>query len=427
MIQVISAPALQPEIDEELIPPNLIGNCKLATAATAGDDLAPIWNSLVSRTKADPLDAAAFLDLATIALIQGRPKDRNALQARAFAIKKVYRLPAAATARDVIRVLVFSSSGDYLPNMPIEFLLADASVSLDLVYLEAGLPLPRPLPEHDVAFVAIAESSENQALLRELSGMLRAWPRPIVNRPERISPLTRDGAWELLKSIPELHLPATVRVDRSAFARIGCHAVRIDSLLGRIAFPIIARPLDAHLGDGLCKLDHSNDITSYLSERSEKEFFISPFVDYRGDDGLYRKYRVALIDRMPYAVHMAISEHWMINYLNANMNKSAAKRLEEAAFMADFDRGFAARHAKALGGIAERTNLEYLPLDCAETRDGRLLLFELGTNMIVHRMDPVDVFPYKRAQMDKIAGALEKMLRRYAGSLTVDGTFADIQ
>jgi hypothetical protein len=392
-------------------PPMPLGNSKLATMATHGADLVPIWNSLVERVNADPRDAAALFDLATIAFIQGRPDDRIALRNRAFELTRVFRQPAVSASAGV-RVLAFMSGGHYLANMPIEFLLDGSDVTLDMVYMLPGLPLPDPLPDHDVAFVAIAESDENQPLLHELSDILRTWPRPVINRPERIIPLTRDGTWALLKSAPGLAVPVNARIDRAAFECAGRGDLKIDSVLSGSGFPIIARPLDTHLGDGLSKLDNAAAILTYLSERHEDAFYIAPFVDYRQPDGFYRKYRVALIDGRAYAVHMAVSQHWMINYVNANMNESAAKRAEEARFMADFDRDFAMRHANALGAIAERVGLDYLPFDCGETRDGRLLLFELGTNMILHTMDSPDVFPYKRSQMSKVIAAFEAMLRR---------------
>jgi hypothetical protein len=103
----------------------------------------------------------------------------------------------------------------------------------------------------------------------------------------------------------------------------------------------------------------------------------------------------------------------MINYVNADMKESAEKRAEEARFMANFDRDFAVRHASVLSAIADRVRLDYLPFDCGETRDGKLLLFELGTNMIVHAMDPPDIFPYKRPQMEKVFGAFQAMLRKH--------------
>jgi hypothetical protein len=108
---------------------------------------------------------------------------------------------------------------------------------------------------------------------------------------------------------------------------------------------------------------------------------------------------------------MAISDHWMIHYLNAGMMESAAKRTEEARFMAEFDRDFAVRHRAALAAIADRIGLDYVTMDCAETPDGRLLVFEAGNGMIVHAMDPPELFPYKEPQMRKVFGAFEAMLR----------------
>ena len=82
--------------------------------------------------------------------------------------------------------------------------------------------------------------------------------------------------------------------------------------------------------------------------------------------------------------------------------------------MAAFDTDFAPRHATALAAIAQRIGLEYVTMDCAETRDGELLVFEAGNGMIVHAMDPPDLFPYKRVQMDKVFRAFETMLRKAA-------------
>jgi len=79
--------------------------------------------------------------------------------------------------------------------------------------------------------------------------------------------------------------------------------------------------------------------------------------------------------------------------------------------MAEFDRDFALRHAGALAGIAERIGLDYVTIDCAETPDGRSLVFEVGNGMIVHAMDPPGLFPYKAPQMRKVFGAFEAMLR----------------
>ena len=85
--------------------------------------------------------------------------------------------------------------------------------------------------------------------------------------------------------------------------------------------------------------------------------------------------------------------------------------------MRTFDAGFAQRHGAALSGLAKRVGLDYFTVDCAETRDGSLLIFEADNTAIVHDMDPPDIFPYKVPQMRKVFDAFAAMLHRRAGRL----------
>jgi hypothetical protein len=379
-----------------------------------GEDLTAIWNTLVERTINDSGDAAALIDLSTIAHLQGRLADRLALQRQALAIDRVYRQPAASSVARPIRLLAFMAPGDFMANIPVEIMLEGSDVTLDMAYIVPGEPLRQPWHDHDLAFVAVAESSKNQAVLHEISTLLKSWPRPVVNAPLRIARLTRNGTWELLKSAPGVAIPMNARVTRATLVQMACGRAPVEQLLAESRFPIIGRPIDSHSGEGLAKLDHPMAIDTYLAERTEDEFYIAPFVDYRSHDGLFRKYRIALIDGRTYACHMAISDHWMIHYFNADMGAHPERRDEEARFMAKFDIDFAARHATALEAIARRIELDYIPLDCSETHEGELLVFEVGTNMIVHALDPPNLFPYKRPQMEKVFAAFQSMLRKRA-------------
>jgi len=82
--------------------------------------------------------------------------------------------------------------------------------------------------------------------------------------------------------------------------------------------------------------------------------------------------------------------------------------------MATFDTEFAPRHQAAFAALHERLGLDYFGIDSAETADGRLLVFEVDVAMIVHDMDPPDLFPYKQPQMTKVFEAFQAMLRRRA-------------
>jgi hypothetical protein len=389
------------------IPPVPIGLARLSKLAFDGCDFAPLVEELSARALAVPPDPAALMDLSTIAQLTGRRDDRAMLQMGALSIQRIYRQPSA---QDGLRLLAFMAPGDFLANTPLEFMLQDTNVTLDMVYVAPGWPLPHPLPAHDVAIVAATELADNGAVLDQLAKLLPTWPRPVLNAPERIARLTRDGAWALLHAVPGVVYPANVRIGRAPLAALGSDATNIAEVIG-FDFPMIVRPVDSHAGFGLALITEPSAIGAYLNDHAACEFFVAPFVHYRSADGFYRKYRVAIIDGRPYACHMAMSRHWMIHYLNAGMMESAEKRAEEARFMAEFDRDFAPRHGAALAGLAERIGLDYVTMDCAETRDGRLLVFEVGNGMIVHAMDPPALFPYKAPQMRKVFAAFEAMLR----------------
>lgn len=394
----------------------LIGVVGLMRMAVSGEDLAPLGKQLLLRAGEDPRKASAnaLMDLSTILQLRGDRELALEMQSHALAIQQLYAPPMCRGSVDrstaAIRLLAIMGPGDLMSNSPIEFLLEDADVALDILYVTEKQDFPQNLPDHDVLFVAIAESTRNIPLLNKVQAAIRSWPRPVLNRPERIASLSRDQNFALLKSVPGVVMPGTARVGRVQLAQIGSGMLALDVVMGEGDFPVIIRPIDSHAGQELEKLNAVGEIAAYLSQTESSEFYVSRFVDYRRADGMYCKYRIVLIEGRPFVCHMGISEHWMIHYMNAGMDKDAAKREEEAAFMRDFDTSFAQRHAEAFSAINERVGLDYVGIDCAETDDGRLLIFEVDSCMIVHAIDPVDIFPYKQPQMQKVFDAFRQML-----------------
>jgi hypothetical protein len=409
-MNVATVPRDRTQISEPVTP---IGMAALAKMAFDSVDLRPLEQSLIERFLRDAGDTAALMDLSVVKLLSGARADGLQLQAAALQQNRLYRRRPESAKRDALRLLAFVAPGDFMANAPLEFLLDGANVTLDLLYIVPGAPLPDVIPEHELAIVAVGESDHNRVVLREVATLIQGWRRPVLNSPSRIAELSRDAACALLNATSGTAIPTTLRIVRATLERIAAGTIAVDSILDG-KFPIIARPIGSHAGDGLSKLDDAAAVAGYLQGRPEAEFYISPFVDYRSVDGLFRKYRIALIDGKPYACHMAVSQHWMVHYLNAGMTESAAKREEEARFMAAFDHDFALRHEAALRAIAERVGLAYFAIDCGELPDGSLLLFEADVAMIVHAMDPPDMFPYKGPQMRKVFAAFAAMLRKYA-------------
>lgn len=391
--------------------PPLMGIAPLIRRAFVNEDMAPLASALLERARQNPLDANAYLDLSTVLLLTGHPENARAVQAEAIAISSHYSLPSKQ-AKAGLRLLVLKGPGDLMANTPVEFLVEDSDVSMELVYLTEKAELPKNLPDHDVMMVAIGESDTNQPLLERAARYLSDWPRPIINRPENIARLSRDGVYVALRSLPGIEMPASVRVDRPVLESIKEGKTAITSILPDGDFPIIVRPRGSHAGTNLKKIDGAQDLSTYLEHVDSTGFYISRFVDYRSGDGLFRKYRIALIDGHAFVCHYAVSERWMIHYLNAGMTESAEKRAEEAACMATFDDEFALRHANALRAINEQIGLPYVGIDCAETQSGELLIFEVDNSMVVHAMDPEDLFPYKAPAMRKVFAAFRQLLEK---------------
>jgi glutathione synthase/RimK-type ligase-like ATP-grasp enzyme len=391
----------------------LIGAATLMRCAFDRADLRPVGALLLARAQAHPDDANAWLDASFVLQLLGQREAGLDMQRHALATRSLYALPAPART-PALNLLVLMGPGDFMANTPIEFLLQASNIGANVQYLTLDLPLPHQVPDHDVLFVAIAQSDANVPLLRDVAQMLEGWPRPVVNRPEHIAHLSRDGAHAKLDGVAGILMPPTVRVGRAAARLLAAGTRAVHDVLPGAAFPLIVRPLDSHAGMNLDRVVDAAALAAYLAAQPAAEFYLSPFVDYASLDGQFRKYRIVLIDGQPFICHLAISSHWMVHYLNAGMDDSAAKRVEEAAGMAGFDDGFARRHAAALADIAARIGLPYLGIDCAEAQDGRLLIFEVDNAMVVHAMDDPDRYPYKPPVMDKVFGAFERMLRRAA-------------
>lgn len=395
-MRVVSASPLKPS-DTSMV----LGLATIMRMAFGGDNLSELTSQLIDRIQTDASDAAALLDLSIVMQLNAQPAVASELQAQALRLQQHYAL-ASNPFRPSLRLLAIMGPGEVMANTPIEFLIEESDVSLELLYLGAGLPVPAYLPEHDIAFVAVCESDQNRQLLKDLNEVMQHWPKPFINAPSAIALLNRSSVSRNLSSIRSLVASDAHRLTRA----------EISDLAGSDCFPVIARPVNSHAGCGLEKLENQADLLQFLETQSSQEFFVAPFIDYRSADGWFRKYRITILEGQPFAAHMAISRHWMVHYLNADMLNNCKNRDEEASFMSSFDSTFATKHALALEEIDRCIGLDYYSIDCAETIDGRLLVFEIDSGAVVHSMDPVDVFPYKAPQMARVFNAFQQMLHR---------------
>lgn len=387
---------------------NAFGLSPLLRQSLQGQDITHYRTELLQKAAQTP-DAQTLLDLSLIMQLTFENEQAEAFLNAALTLQQTFNLAHAG--KDALRLLVVKTPGDLTANTPIECILENAPVHMDVVYVGAGLAWPKVLPPHDLIFVAVGEADTHTAVLAELAGVLAHSATPVLNRPQYIPQLSRSAAFDLLHTVPGLHMAQTYRVERNTLDRLITGQVAVDALGPDVAYPFIVRPLGLHGGIGLRKIDCPADLAAYLADIEAELFFVANFVNYASDDQLYRKYRVVLVGGVPYLAHMGISAHWMVHYPYREMKEFASRRAEEAHAMLHFDQEFGHRHAAALRGVYDAVKLEYFGFDCAETSDGELLIFELSNALIIHACDDGAVFPYKVPQMHKIFSAFYAMLQ----------------
>ncbi len=407
-----------PILASDLAPPLVRGAERLTASLLAGVETQTLLAELSGPFASEQALYGALYDTATLAMLMRQNELGLQLQRDLLTRCRLFRVHGGPLSARPIRVLAIAASGDLQMNLPIEFITAHLDVQLDVLFLTEDGILPAALPDHDVAF-CVASDLDPVALHR-CAELLRNWPRPVLNDPNRlacgrIEDLTRAGIAACFADAPGVYAPPVVSLTRAALA------ARLDGgedhpkLCDGGAWPLLVRQHGAHAGASLERVADAAALRAYLDATPGAQFDLTRFVDYRDADGLYRKRRVALIQGEAFLCHMGVSDHWMIHYLNAGMDHDAAKRAEEAAAMAAFESEFALRHATAFAALQEGLGLDYMVLDCAQAPDGRLLLFEVEMAAIVHLLDPASLFPYKPPQMRRVFQAFGRMLDRAMG------------
>ena len=373
-------------------------------------DVTPQWNALIARYMADCQDVPALMDLSLLLHTTGQMEKGLEMQAAAIQMQRVYkRIHGDGKS---LRVLSLVTAGDMTANTPVDFLLEGSDFTLYLAYIDADEDSLPVLPEVDVVFMAVGESPTSRAVLRSVGTFLSRWTgAPVLNGDtDLVARMTRDGVHAALAAEPSILSPRQEQVARSVLEKVARGEAELNDICPGFDFPIIARPIGTHAGEDLDRLPDRDALSHYLERQIGVIFYIAPFIDYRQPDGLYRKQRVAFIKGKPFASHLAVSDHWMVHYMTAEMDLREERRREEEVWMETFDQDFAFRHADAFAALYRAFPLDYFGIDCVELADGRLLVFEVDNIMIVHDMDDADVFKYKKPVMNRLFAAFQKML-----------------
>ncbi|HLH91906.1 MAG TPA: tetratricopeptide repeat protein [Xanthobacteraceae bacterium] len=347
-----------------------------------------------------PDHVGAHIELGNVLQALGRAEESRQSYARAQALRPLNKLPTT-TAEPDFAVLVIMAPG--AGNTPYRYLIGKNSYECNLYALlpnvEPDLELLRA--SGDIVLNLISDADQGRDMLATAAALVDRIGRPVINHPGRIMCTSRD-AIARLPAIARCRIPRTLR----------CPAAALGGVAGRIGLPLLLRTPGTHGGDAFEKIDTPAEIDAFVKQYPADEYYVTEFVDYRATDGLYRKYRMILVDGVLLPYHLAIHDHWKIHHFRTVMDQNRWMQDEEAAFLDNPGAVFAEPHQAALHEIARILGLEFVGVDCSIDPAGNVLIFEVNASMLIHD-DNAD-YAYKAPHVARIKATFDAMLARHA-------------
>ncbi len=391
-------------------PGSVEAKTKLGIAALAIPDAARAEAALRRALALDPNHVEAYVQLANV--LDHDHRHGEALGYRREAARRHGVVSQASfSGRTEARVLVVGGAG--LCNLNLQCLLDRNRFDATIAYLqpegEEDAVFARPssaFPPFDIVINSIADVDNGGEFLEKARAFCARFGRPVINAPDhRIARTTRNGVAGLLEGIGGLTVPSTRRLSRIEVAAMAERPLTDSALL---------RPVGAHGGDDLERIDKANQIDSFLARVPSESFYLTAFHDYRSADGYWRKYRLVFVDRAIFPYHLTIGHDWKLHYYRVDMTEQAWMKPEEEAFLADWRSVFDGPRGEAITEVARRLDLDFAGIDCAIGADGNVVLFEANPTMLVHLSElPVD-YPHKHRYVPRIFDAFGTMLVRRA-------------
>jgi TPR repeat/Tetratricopeptide repeat len=312
-------------------------------------------------------------------------------------------LPYRGEAQPVqVLLLVSGRRGD----VPIRHLLDD-QVFRTFVVLPNVYDLDAPLPPHDIVINAIGDADScAKALDRAVKLMERTFA-PVINPPAAVLSTGRAQNSRRLAEIPGVVAPLIANLPRAVLGKAGA----VEALAERgFEFPLLLRAPGFHNGRHFLRVENAGGLAAAVDQLPGEELTAIQYLDARGADGKFRKYRVMMIGGWLYPLHLAISSQWKIHYVTADMIEDVQHRAEEEKFLRNMPAVLGPVAMAALADIQDALGLDYAGIDFGLSPSGEVLLFEANATMTVVPPSADKRWDYRRAAIQRVEDAVRKML-----------------
>ena len=361
--------------------------------------------------ESEPDDSSTVHIVANLQQALGLKSEAEASYRRALNLRPLLTVPAVVAPPDFRALFVF---GPGAGNTPITYLIGQARFESNVITLlrDMDYNADRLRAYADVVVNLVSDIDRGHAFLEPAETLVERIGRPVINHPRLVAGTGRESVAQRLSGVPGCCVPQTrlyPAADLSILLSRASHASHVPLL-----FPLLVRPAGTHGGDDFERMEDCAQLREFLRRHDATDYYITPFVDYRSDDGYFRKYRFIFVDDEILPYHLAIDSKWKVHHVTTGMAGDPRMQAEEQAFLEDPWHVFGASQRAALQSVRDAIGLDYFGIDCSLDRDGAVVVFEVNASMLVHGNN--QRFPYKTEAVERIKRAFHTMLERRARS-----------
>lgn len=266
------------------------------------------------------------------------------------------------------------------------------------------------MADADIIINSICDPDTNKKGLDLALELLHNVSIPVINSPLLIGQTTREKTYALLHDLPGINIPKTVRITPRYLSEI-------PKMLERegMTYPYIFRSAGEHGGEGMELIMNENELHKLESFAFDgRDFYAIEFIDFKSQDGYYRKARVMVVDGEAFVRHLIIADSWKVHAESRSilMNDHVSLRQEEESFVKD-PPAYIKTLCKEMHKILK---LDFFGIDCNIGLDGSLLIFEINTCMntsfSAKNKEAYETYKYLTESSTKIKEAFKELLYR---------------
>lgn len=260
-------------------------------------------------------------------------------------------------------------------------------------------------------FNEIADADSHRGALERCMELCSQVDTTVINHPEKVLRTSRDRVSELLQGITGVTMPNTVRFNPGSPEDVfeAAESENFD-------FPYIVRVAGDHGGTSMIRVNSMDDYHAlHVYPFDGRDFYLTEYVDYKDEAGLYHKQRIVVVEGEPVLRHSLYNSDWKVHSDSRKFMRERESWEASLARMNQMDTELIPQLRPAIREISNRLQLEYFGVDCNIRPNGELLIFEANANMDI-LLNP---YPEMNERLNKIHARIHAMLVKHSGEQVI--------